>query len=121
MSYAYPRSAGAMSLPSFNSVPGRASGVVRRALEGLPTTAKQWFGEAAAGFGRSRGRSDARGIATMVLRRLFTVANAVIVMWLFTLWWGERTVFQEAIDRCVWESWEKWVCDPRLHEPRLHA
>lgn len=121
MSYAYPRSAGASSLPSFNSVTGRASGVVRQVLEGLPATAKEWFAEGAAGFRRTRGRSDARGMAAMVLRRLFTVANAVVVMWLFTLWWGERTVFQEAFDRCVWESWEKWVCYLRLHEPRPYV
>ncbi|KAJ5455613.1 uncharacterized protein N7458_003877 [Penicillium daleae] len=131
MSYAYPRSAGASSLPSFNSVTGRASGVVRQALEGLPATAKEWFAEGAAGFGRTRGRSDARGMAAMVLRRLFTVANAVVVMWLFTLWWGERTVFQGAIDRCVWESWEKWpqaatphhvafVADPQLVDPHTY-
>jgi hypothetical protein len=60
-------------------------------------------------------------MAALVFRRLFTVANAVVLMWLFTIWYGERTVFQEAIDRCVWESWEKWVCCLRLHEAILHA
>ena len=115
MSYAYQRSAGAPSLPSFNSVSGQASGVARRALEGLPATAKQWFAEGAASFTRTRGRRDARGMAALIFRRLFTVANAVVLMWLFTIWYGERTVFQEAIDRCVWESWEKWVCSLRFH------
>jgi len=33
----------------------------------------------------------------------------VILMWIFTLWWGERTVFQEHIDACVWDNWEHWV------------
>lgn len=55
--------------------------------------------------------TDARGLVRLFLRRLFTVANAVILVWLFALWRGERTVFQEAIDRCLWESWEKWVGD----------
>jgi hypothetical protein len=116
MSYAYPRSAGASSLPLFNSVSGQASGIVRQVLEGLPATTKQWFADGAASFRGPRGRRDARGVAALILQRLFTVANAVIIMWLFTLWWGERTVFQEAIDRCVWESWEKWVCHLRLLE-----
>lgn len=116
MSYAYPRSAGASSLPSFNSISGSASGGIWQALERLPSTAKQWVAEGTAGFGRTRGRTDARGLARLALRRLFTVANAVVLMWLFTLWRGERTVFQEAIDRCVWESWEKWVC--YLRHPR---
>jgi hypothetical protein len=116
MSYAYPRSAGASSLPSFNSISGSASGRIWQALERLPSTAKQWVAEGTAGFGRTRGRTDARGLARLVLRRLFTVANALILVWLFTLWRGERTVFQEAIDRCLWESWEKWVC--YLRQPR---
>ncbi|CEJ57684.1 hypothetical protein PMG11_06368 [Penicillium brasilianum] len=131
MSYAYPRSAGASSLPSFNSVSGQASGILRQALEGLPATAKQWFADGATSFRGSKGRSDARGVAALILRRLFTVANAVVIMWLFTLWWGERTVFQEAIDRCVWESWEKWpqgttphhvafVADPQLVDPHTY-
>ncbi|KAJ5875344.1 uncharacterized protein N7473_012691 [Penicillium subrubescens] len=131
MSYAYARSAGASSLPSLNSVSGQASGVVRQALEGLPATAKQWFAEGAASFGRTRGRRDVRGMAVLGFRRLFTVANAVVLMWLFTIWYGERTVFQEAIDRCVWESWEKWpqgatphhiafIADPQLVDPHTY-
>ncbi|GLI78282.1 hypothetical protein PoHVEF18_006591 [Penicillium ochrochloron] len=131
MSYAYPRSAGASSLPSFNSVSGQASGVVRQALEGLPAAAKQWFAEGATSFSRTRGRNNARGMAALVFRRLFTVANAVVLMWLFTIWYGERTVFQEAIDRCVWESWEKWpqgatphhiafIADPQLVDPHTY-
>lgn len=41
--------------------------------------------------------------------RLFTIANALVVLWLFTLWWGERTVFQESLEACAWENWEQWV------------
>ncbi|KAJ5157720.1 uncharacterized protein N7482_008820 [Penicillium canariense] len=133
MSYAYPRSAGASFLPSFSAVPGsKAPGLIGQTLERLPATAQQWFAEGAAGFrGSSRGRSDSHGIMALVLRRLLTVANAIIFMWMFTLWWGERTVFQEAIDRCVWESWEKWppgatphhvafIADPQLVDPHTY-
>lgn len=48
--------------------------------------------------------------ARLVLKRLVSIANAVILLWIFTLWRGERTVFQESIDACAWEAWEAWVC-----------
>ena len=47
--------------------------------------------------------------AKSYLRASFCVANLLAVRWMFTLWWGERLVFQEQIARCRWESWEKWV------------
>lgn len=43
------------------------------------------------------------------VRRVFTVPIALILLWFWTLWWGERTVFQESLDKCVWDKWEKWV------------
>lgn len=41
--------------------------------------------------------------------RLFTIVNALVVLWLFALWWGERTVFQESLEMCDWGNWEQWV------------
>lgn len=41
--------------------------------------------------------------------RLFTIVNALVVLWLFTLWWGERNVFQESLEMCDWGNWEQWV------------
>lgn len=43
------------------------------------------------------------------LRRIFTIANGLIALWVFTLWWGERTVFRESVESCVWGNWEHWV------------
>ena len=110
MSYAYPRSGGTSSLPSYHSTPLQSPGLVSQAVNKIPY-AKQWVedGVAAIGFQRPRGRAAIQSSVTGVLRRLFTVANAVVLMWIFTLWWGERTVFQEHIDACVWENWEHWV------------
>jgi hypothetical protein len=31
------------------------------------------------------------------------------LLWVWTLWRGERSVFQESMQSCVWDSWEKWV------------
>jgi hypothetical protein len=43
------------------------------------------------------------------LRAAFCMANLLVVVWVFTLWWGERTVFQDKISECYWDSWENWV------------
>jgi hypothetical protein len=110
MSYAYSRSTGASSLPSYKSPPPKSPTFIDQAWDRLPG-AKQWVedGVAAIGSRRSRDRGDVQSSATRIFRRIFTVANAVILVWVWTLWWGERTVFQEHIDACVWDNWEHWV------------
>ncbi|KAF2736672.1 hypothetical protein EJ04DRAFT_489628 [Polyplosphaeria fusca] len=64
-------------------------------------------------------------------RRLLTLVKVLIVVWYFTLYWGERSVFNSTIDGCQWESWEKWesganphrlvfVADPQLVDPHTY-
>lgn len=43
-------------------------------------------------------------------RRLFTLVNALVVVWWYVLYWGERSVFKDSIESCNWDRWEKWVC-----------
>ncbi|CAI7598965.1 unnamed protein product [Penicillium pancosmium] len=132
MSYAYPRSTGASSLPSYKSPSPQSPTFIDQAWGRLPG-AKQWVedGVAAIGSRRSRERGDVQSSAARILRRIFTVANAVILVWMWTLWWGERTVFQEHIDACVWDNWEHWpqhatphhiafVADPQLVDPHTY-
>lgn len=45
----------------------------------------------------------------LTLRRVVTIVNALILLWVWTLWWGERMVFQESLEGCGWGEWEKWV------------
>lgn len=47
-------------------------------------------------------------------RRLFTLANALVLLWGAVLYWGERAVFDGAVGRCSWDGWENWVCRGRL-------
>lgn len=47
--------------------------------------------------------------AKYFLRSTFCIANFLVVLWMFTLWWGERTVFRDHISQCYWDLWEKWV------------
>jgi hypothetical protein len=35
--------------------------------------------------------------------------HALVAVWLFMLLWGERWVFQSALQQCRWEGWERWV------------
>lgn len=112
MSYAYPRNAGASSPPSFmpDSYTQSQSFVIR-IWDRLTFAVQQLAAEGVAAVeeARASGRSDIRAVMTLVSRRIFTVVNAAILLWVFTLRWGERTVFQEHIDSCIWESWERWV------------
>jgi ethanolamine phosphate phosphodiesterase len=110
MSYAYSRNTGASALPTFISNP-KSPKITDNQWNGFSGLATQWVTEGAAAFhtARPRDRHEARSFAVQVFKRVFTVVNAVIVFWMFTLWWGERTVFQESIDACVWENWERWV------------
>jgi hypothetical protein len=43
------------------------------------------------------------------LRRLFTLANALVLVWWVSLYWGERGTFNAAVDSCRWDKWENWV------------
>lgn len=112
MSYAYPRITGSTSLPSFTVDPAsRSSNTAEQTWDRVALATKQWVAEGVSNLRSSRPRNtrEAKGTAKLVLRRLLSVTNAVILMWFFTLRWGERTVFQENINACAWEAWEAWV------------
>ena len=64
-------------------------------------------------------------------RRLFSLANALVVIWWVVLYWGEKGVFNSTIESCNWEAWEKWepganphrlifVADPQLIDPHTY-
>jgi hypothetical protein len=43
-------------------------------------------------------------------KRLFSLANALVVTWWFVVYWGERGAFNSAVGSCNWDAWENWVC-----------
>ncbi|KAJ5547452.1 hypothetical protein N7494_005037 [Penicillium frequentans] len=131
MSYAYPRNIGASTLPSFT--PSKSPRTVDHPWSGFPRAAKQWIAEGADSLrtARPRNRHDVRRSAVLVFKRVFTIANAVILLWVLTLWWGERTVFRKSIEACAWENWESWpqdaiphhvafIADPQLVDPHTY-
>lgn len=117
MSYAYSRSRASSSLPSFNST-SSSGGLVDQACNRVIPAAKQWIEEGVDTIRSSRPktRDEAKNQAKAVLKALVSIPSAVVLLWVFTLWWGERTVFQESIDACAWEAWETWVCFDLVYE-----
>lgn len=55
----------------------------------------------------------ARGGPGWSFRRLFTLVNALVVLWWVVLFWGETGTFNSAVGGCSWEKWEDWVS--RIH------
>src|SRR5215471_4508937 len=61
---------------------------------------------------RAEGRKKGcTGIIFRFLRFALSLRSVLILLWVFTLWWGERRVFRDSVDGCRWEKWERWVCD----------
>lgn len=111
MTFAYPRNTGAYSLPSFNQhQSSRPQNIFSRVWDSIPPAAKQWLpGSVSGGIGRHRESEGIKTTAVNIVKRIFTIPNAIILLWMFAIRWGERTVFQDSINKCLWDSWEEWV------------
>lgn len=111
MTFAYPRNAGASSLPSFTQhQSSRPQSIFSRVWDSFPPAAKQWLpGSVSGGIGRHWESEGIKTTAVNLFKRIFTIPNAIILLWMFSIRWGERTVFQDSINKCLWDSWEEWV------------
>ncbi|CAO2657003.1 Nn.00g058060.m01.CDS01 [Neocucurbitaria sp. VM-36] len=65
------------------------------------------------------------------IRRLVTLVNGLVLLWWVVLYWGERGVFNGAVQSCSWDRWENWeaganphrlifVADPQLIDPHTY-
>lgn len=55
-------------------------------------------------------------------RSFLSLPTTLILIWILALWWGEVRTFRTCIDRCDWQTWERWVgfCkSPVIHELEL--
>ncbi len=43
------------------------------------------------------------------IKRALNLPNLFIGIWVIALLWGERWVFQNSVEECRWENWERWV------------
>ncbi|KAL5336616.1 hypothetical protein BJX70DRAFT_271918 [Aspergillus crustosus] len=62
-----------------------------------------------------KNRGGPRILAINTIRSLFTVTNGLILLWVCTIWWGERSVFRSSLESCAWNAWEKWPSDAKPH------
>lgn len=44
------------------------------------------------------------------LKSFFSVPLGLILLWVFTLWWGEKMTFKRTVADCAWARWENRVC-----------
>jgi hypothetical protein len=107
MSYSNSRGGPGLRYPQASQYEPR--GLVARAGNAAYSYVHDSKDQAGAGFGRVRYPTLSWQKAKSLLRASFCVANFLAVLWMFTLWWGERTVFRDQISQCYWDSWEKLV------------
>ncbi|KAL1954627.1 hypothetical protein VTO42DRAFT_868 [Malbranchea cinnamomea] len=78
-----------------------------------------------AAYNRERRNGRRFGVLLALLRLVFTIPNLLLLLWVGTLWWGERSAFRDSVRECRWESWESWpqnsvpshvvlIADPQL-------
>ncbi|KAL2807744.1 hypothetical protein BJX63DRAFT_411370 [Aspergillus granulosus] len=85
-------------------------GAVHGALPSWATQGLSAAAQTASGhLERLKNRNELKSTVSRAARWLFTITNGLILLWIWTLWWGERGVFQESLESCAWGSWEKWV------------
>ncbi|KAF3390809.1 hypothetical protein DPV78_011069 [Talaromyces pinophilus] len=90
-------------------------GLVARAGNAAYSYVRDSKNQTGAGFAHGRFPTIPWQKAKSLLRASFCVANFLAVLWIFTLWWGERTVFRDQVSQCYWNSWEKWPADATPH------
>ncbi|KAK1142080.1 hypothetical protein N8T08_008162 [Aspergillus melleus] len=120
---------------SFSKTPG----TLDRVQSLLPTAANRQIADlqargASLASGGTEGSRARTALGTQIWRTfksIFSVANGLVLLWFWTLWWGERTVFRESLETCAWGNWEHWprdatphhvafIADPQLVDPHTY-
>lgn len=113
MTFAYPRNTSASSpssLPFYTPKRAQSPSFLGQVTELITPVTKQWLSPEAA-HQRWRRTKEAGFKVTIVnlVKSIFTIPNAIILLWLFSIRWGERKIFEDHINQCLWENWEDWV------------
>ncbi|GAB7366837.1 hypothetical protein MBLNU230_g1007t1 [Neophaeotheca triangularis] len=45
----------------------------------------------------------------------------LVILWIYVLHWGERTVFKQHIEQCHWNRWETWPSNAKPHRMAMVA
>jgi hypothetical protein len=117
MRYAYPHGSSGAAVPpqslSYRNHFLEPPSLLSRVRQALPPELQERIADIQNRFGYgARRRGNRRGFwqeLKLTARRAVCIANLLIFIWILTLRWGERAVFQDSISSCTWERWEKWV------------
>ncbi|KAI9727917.1 MAG: hypothetical protein M1828_005322 [Chrysothrix sp. TS-e1954] len=82
-------------------------------------------------YAKDRPADGWRIFKSAIRRHVLTLGSLLILLWLFTLYWGEVRVFNTSIEQCDWRYWESWpegaaphhlglVADPQLVDPHTY-
>ncbi|KAF2674400.1 hypothetical protein BT63DRAFT_9230 [Microthyrium microscopicum] len=69
--------------------------------------------------------------ATSFVFRFLSIPNILILLWLYVVYWSERTVFTKSIQECQWDQWETFpaessphhvafIADPQIVDPHTY-
>jgi len=47
--------------------------------------------------------------ANLAQRYILRIHTLLILFWIWLVYWGERTSFNQSIEKCHWKYWEQWV------------
>lgn len=113
MPFPYPPKRGASSpysLPLYRQKQTQSPNRLSRLADFIPPVVKQWLSVGDANGRLRRAKDDGLKLtAVKLVKGIFTLPNAIILLWIFSIRWGERTVFEDHINQCLWDSWEDWV------------
>jgi hypothetical protein len=102
------------SIPIMNQAYGRTNSSRNRFQEPTSFTQRIFDGIASSPAFRqwrqpeaTAGSNNKKGL----LRRWLSFVNVIILAWIVTIYWGERSVYSRSINACDWRHWESWVHD----------
>lgn len=62
-------------------------------------------------------RAAEAGARSFRVRNLLSLRLALILVWVYVLFWGEESTFNAKVGSCEWNRWEDWV---RFRKADLH-
>ncbi|KAK3046596.1 hypothetical protein LTR09_011944 [Extremus antarcticus] len=66
-----------------------------------------------------------------ILRHVSITTTILTLIWVYAIYWGERSVYTSCIEACTWDKWEAWpreavphhmvlIADPQLVDPHTY-
>ncbi|KAK5172179.1 uncharacterized protein LTR77_003817 [Saxophila tyrrhenica] len=66
-----------------------------------------------------------------ILRHVSITTTLLSLIWIYAIYWGERSVYHSSVEACAWEKWEEWpqeasphhlvlIADPQLVDPHTY-